>query len=227
MKLSIITCLSLFICTSSLYSQDYNEEEMDVNNTMKNSNWIVGRKAKNQDVEGDTYINEEWSPAEVYLKGKKLNLDRANYNIGRDIIEFQGVTDSIYGFTGNVIDSLKLGGNVFKPLSNKGAKFQELLYSNNDLMFYKSFETKVYKQSIDPLSGRYDGPDRIRVVEKYYFSENGKSELITLNKRNILKYFDDQKKEVKQLLNENDWSLKSENEVIKLLNLLYNNEISG
>ncbi|WP_156888597.1 hypothetical protein [Christiangramia echinicola] len=204
-----------------------NEEEMDVNNTMRNSNWIVGRKVKNQVREGSTYINKDWSSAQIYLTGRKLNLLQVNYNIEKDAIEFLGVKDSLYAFTGNNIDSLKINGKLLIPISKDGSRFEELLYSHNDFMFYKSFETKTYKQSINPLNGRYDGPDRIRVVENYYFSENGKSELITLNKRNILKYFDDQKQEVKKITKDENWSLRKEGEVIKLLNLLHTNEISG
>ena len=227
MKLSVLTFLTVFICSNSVFSQDLNEEEMDVNNTMKNSNWIVGRKVKNQDREGSTYINKDWSSAQIYLTGKKLNLEQVNYDIEKDAIEFLGVKGGLYAFKGNIIDSLKIDGKLLMPISKDGSRFEELLYSHKDFIFYKSFETKTYKQSVNPLNGRYDGPDRIRVVEKYYFSENGKSELITLNKRNILKYFDEQKQNVKKITKDENWSLKKEEEVIKLLNLLYTNEISG
>lgn len=209
-----------------LFAQTEKTNQVDVNSFVSNSNinMLPVKNSINKDLKGSYYLFNNWNNyAVVYSGSKALKLRSFNYNLYKDLAEFQISKDSVYSFKSVGIDSLIVNNRLFKPLQNNidDSSFVEILFETEEIVFYKSFNAEIKKQKMNPITGEYDFPDEIEVEENYYLGRNvASADKINLKKNQVTKALEEYEDEMKKIAKENDLSFKKESDLIKILKIL-------
>lgn len=226
MKTFFLLCVMCILSGFESFAQINKAEEVDVNAFIANSatNLIPVKNPVNRNLEGSYYLFDTWNNyAIVYSGSKALKLKSFNYNLYKDLAEFQISKDSVYSFNSSGIDSLIVNNRVFKPIrkNTNDSRFSEILYQSENILFCKGFKAEIEKQEVNPITGGYDFSDKVEIEENYYLGSSPASlEKVRLRKNQITNALAPFEDEMEKIAKENDLSFKKESDIIRILKLL-------
>lgn len=186
-----------------------------------NGVWIRNSSVVNE-LEGTYYLFENWkNRAIVYdLNNKAYNLPNCNFNIESNSVEAQldEVKDEIFAFNSRDIQKVEFGDQLFvKKNSNKGSnQLLEVIHQGEKMALYKEYETSILKASVNPMTLKKIGKDKIVKNSIYYIEKTNKLEEIKIKKSTVLNLMGDKKNEIKSYIKENKLSLSEDIDLSKI-----------
>lgn len=182
-------------------------------------------------VKGSPYLFDEWTEANVAIKGDKIYTDvRVKYDILEDNLLYKNTKGSVYVINAGSVDYVELK----KPVSGKnliikssitlGAapgitnKFYFPLYEGPNIQLVKMIEKNLIKASYKEAYSAGRTFDEIKTKEVYYFLRSGEpAEKVKLNKKQLLSLFGAQKSAIEAYVKEANVDVNSEEGWIKVL----------
>ena len=150
--------------------------------------------------EGHPYfLSENWSDADIYVKGIIFNTIKTKYNIEDDAIiiqfvSFRKISKDIL-LHNTLIDSLKIGSQSFHNTSNFNQNdnigFAEIVHKGKKITAYFKHKTKFKNEK----SFRFPYGKYLKPTKKLFFYD-GKNFVSIKSKKNLLDYFPNHKKEL-------------------------------
>ncbi|MDC6387315.1 hypothetical protein PP182_01375 [Maribacter sp. PR1] len=183
------------------------------------------------DVQGSPYVNELYKKGTTVVYGKKAREALMRYNAYTDAIEIideNGKARSILRQR-NIVATF--GGKSYVVMGyldegkSKLGYFNPLNEGHVELLWKPK---KIFVQAENPDHG-YDtfSPPTFKDVSRYYIRKEGKpAETFRLSKRSLLKYLDEESKNLKEYIRINNLNLKEEKDVIILIEY-YNSLLSN
>ena len=168
---------------------------------------------------GNIYLFPKWvDGARLLTKtDKKYNIIGLNYNILSGNFEIKISKDSIFKLDSKYIKQINVKGSVFKKFNIKGNdnSFVEVLYESENILFLKKFNIRLLRGKFNPLDGT-KSPDRYHIYYNFYYSKNGISYKIRLNKKNILPLFKEKHYVIMNDVKKNKLSFKNTDDLVKI-----------
>lgn len=183
----------------------------------------VGIVIEEVPIEGSPYFTELYVVGNTFVNGRNVRL-LMRYNAFSDQIEMKDKYQKTFNLLKRKDLEAHFGGKTYRIMDyvENGKEKQGYFNPLNEgyvTLFYKP--KKIFVQAEKPESG-YDeySPPTYKDVSSHYLKVGSQEAVeITLNKRQVLKYLRDEHfSEVKQFVSDNDLKLKSEEEVLLLLN---------
>jgi len=182
----------------------------------------VGIVIKDIPIEGSQYFNEMYAVGNTFVNGRNVRL-LMRYNALTDQIEMKDKYQKSFNLLRRKDLEAKFGGKTYRMMDyvDNGKKIQGYfnpLNEGNVILYYKP--RKIFVQAEKPDNG-YDtfDPPIYKDVSQYYLKIGSQPLVeITLNKRQLTKYLTNNSNNLKQFIADNDLRLKTEQEVIQLLN---------
>lgn len=173
-------------------------------------------------LEGSPYLDDDFKRGMVYTENEKPYPAMMRYNAYQDEIQIKGANGISSLFMRDYVWA-ELGGETFKIASyEKGsgtAKGYFVVMNEGRTRLLKKYN-KVFKEEV-PASSSYSQakPPRFEDAITYYLAEEGSpAREVKLKKKDILNVLSS--KEAESFIKENKLGLKSEDEVLKVLNHL-------
>ncbi len=184
-------------------------------------NTVTGSNNMPTNVLGSPYLNEEFQIGTVTIKGSESYQTYVRYNAFNDEIEMRNGNTTSAVMKRNYI-TVNLAGEVFSihPYDADGALkqgyFNALNKGSMQLLRRRTVELK--EGSAASSSYSQDKPPKFELKQSYYLTKDGeKAKMVRLNKKGILNALSDRSTKVNAFVKKNKLKLKSEVEVIKLL----------
>lgn len=174
-------------------------------------------------IEGSPYFIEMYTVGETFVNGRNVRL-LMRYNAYADQIEMKDKYQKSFNLLKRKDLEANFGGKTYRILAyeENGRKKQGYFNPLNEghvTLFYKP--KKVFVQAEKPENGYDDySPPTYKDVSAHYLQIGSEKVVqITLNKRQLLKYLRNEHfSELKQYVSDNELKLKTEKEVLQLLN---------
>ena len=171
------------------------------------------------EIKGTPFFNEDWLPGTAtsprgIFKNLKLKLDAYSNTVycnkDDEAYEFE---DEITGFTlvkaGDTLVFRKgLTGSNLKPV-----QYVQVL-SEGKVSLYRS-DVKMISEMSEINAGMVK---TFMNSTRYYIVKDGKTELVKLNKSDIMKFLEDKEDQVKEYIDKNKIGTRKENDFAKILN---------
>jgi PIN domain nuclease of toxin-antitoxin system len=233
-RIFIINILLLFIFTTEkAEAQQLNMDVRDFNGNIQifdpaNPSSKNNVKQSYADVEGSPFWDEKWNPAIVYFNnGTKAKINQARLNLYTDeihyinsvgtelAIENQGITRLVFLNQNNLTQPIASFAKLVNHVSGNGTAFYKVLNAgiNQLILLQKQFiKTSPY----DPIQGK--SISSFYSKRNYAIYNQGKIiPLEDLNKKSLQAALANDASTFELLMKENKSKLKSEKEVIDLL----------
>lgn len=181
--------------------------------------WVRDKSSENI-VTGSVYLFPNWTNqySLVTKKGDSRKILNLNYNLITKKLESAMSKDSVFQFDLNQLDYVIQSNNKYKVISDKqlNGLFLEV-FNGEKIKLFKEINIVVDKGVYNPLTDKKTD-DKFAQTYSYYFLVNGKYEKAKLGRNVILKYLNDDKKEIKEFVSKNNLSYTSDEDVRKILN---------
>ena len=182
----------------------------------------IGIVYKDIPIEGSQYFNEMYVVGNTFVNGRNVRL-LMRYNALTDQIEMKDKYQKSFNLLKRKDLEAKFGGKTYKILEyvENGEKKQGYFVPLNEghvVLLHKP--RKAFAQAVKPENG-YDEftPPVYKDISAYYLKIGSQDPVeISLNKRHLLKYLNGNISGLKQFIADNDLRLRTEQEVILLLN---------
>ncbi len=173
----------------------------------------VKAKAK---VEGNVFLNEEWSDVEIFGNQGQSFVTKGKYNVHADELQFLDAKKNIKGISAGKIKGFMINGRVFlsKQDENLTANFYQIL-SFGKLELLIKHKTTLVTVNDNPLLGSANGDKKIALSEKlYYVDENDSVHKLPKGKKKILEIMKDKKTAMKKAIDEGSLNLRKKEDII-------------
>ncbi|WP_396603146.1 hypothetical protein [Algibacter sp. R77976] len=190
--------------------------------------WTI-EKSERDDLNGSNYLFDDWSNnAEIYdLNGKGFKLEHCNFNVAKNNVEamFDRATNKSFVFNSNDLSKVRIGNRFFvkKDIGNNRNSLLEVIQVGVNFSIYKIYETEMVLATLNPMTQKKMGKDRIVINSIYFIQKEGKLKQIKFKKSTVLKLMSDKKEEIKEFVGENNISFKNEVDIKKVFS--YYNEL--
>lgn len=190
-------------------------------------NTVTGSNSMPSNVIGSPYLNEEFAIGTVSIKDAESYQTYLRYNAFNDELEMRN------GNTTNAVMkrdyiSVRLGRDVYTIHSyavsggEKNGYFNAL--NKGEVVLLRKRQMNLRQGQAATSSYGKDKPPKFELVESYYISINGETaQPLKLNKKAVLAVFSENSSDLNAYVKKNKLKLKSEAEVLKLLE--YNNSL--
>ena len=183
----------------------------------------VGIVIEEVPIEGSPYFNEMYTVGETFVNGRNVRL-LMRYNAYSDQIEMKDKFQKSFNLLKRKDLAANFGGKTYKLmdyLENGVVKqgYVNPLNEGHAILFHKP--KKVFVQAEKPENGydEYNPPVYKDVSTHYLQIGNHQAVEIALNKRQVLKYLRNEHfSDIKQYVLDNNLKLKTEKEILQLLN---------
>ncbi len=183
----------------------------------------VGIVIEEVPIEGSPYFVELYVVGNTFVNGRNVRL-LMRYNAFSDQIEMKDKYQKSFNMLKRKDLEAHFGGKTYRIMDyvENGKKKQGYFNPLNEgyvTLYYKP--KKVFVQAEKPENGYNDySPPTYKDVSTYYLQLGSQQAVeINLNKRQLLKYLRDEHfSDIKQYVSDNDLKLKTEKEVLQLLN---------
>ena len=205
------------------YGQDLASSVDDV--AGNNTNFFdmqIGTVYKEVPIDGTPYMDEIYKTGVANVNGKEVRL-LMRYDAFKDQIELKDRMQKSFNLLRREDLHATFGGKKYVAIPYEVNGEKTLGYANplnegSVVLYFKP--KKVFVQAQKPENGYADYvPPKYKEDNAYYIRKGtGMAEKIRLAKGPVLKYLRDKAPEVKKYVSENSLSLKTEREVVQLLN---------
>lgn len=174
-------------------------------------------------VEGDFFLDENWSKGTVYFKSKqKVSNDSIRYFVyGKEMhVSHNGKTMAI--INQKMMDSIVVKDHKFVYCEFRyGSKmvqdYLELL-SDKSIKLYKHYSSKFIKAK-EVSAYQEQEEDKYVIKEEYYIASEGELPyFFKLRKSNVLSLFADEKKEVLEYVKKHKLKFSHEEDLVQIFN---------
>jgi len=222
--------ISLAVCILTIattYSQDQErlvnnpDQLLSVSNGVRNSYGSIQSIPPVARVEGTPYLFDDWiHSARVYAtNGQLYMLDNINLNLNTQAFVTKIGQDSLFTFQFNQIDYFEVLGRKYESKFTKtGRQIYEVIADYGDDRLLRAYTVKLVPSSPDPMKNR--PVDKYIRRENFYYEHDDKITLMPLRKGRVLKSFDlekPQEKELVKYVKQNDLSYGDEKDIIKMM----------
>lgn len=215
----IFTTLALVLICSFTNQELFAQDEVDSNELIGGMNnlWQYHTfKTATEEIKGNPFLFEDWNTkGVVYSEGKKLEVDRLNYNIYNEEIGALKEKESVFAYDSQYIDSVKIDD---KRLHNLNGKFYEVLQTGSKVSLYKKYETRIVDGMVNNMGGRKE-KSRLVIMDDYYVMSKGDLEKFKPSKGNLDKIFGEQSQEMKKRMKSEKLNFKKEKDLISIFEL--------
>lgn len=172
-------------------------------------------------LEGDIYLNSQWLPGKVLTKDTVLVEAPLRYRVYDDEMQVlvNGQTKALFP---EQIRAVSIGERIFVPLEYKASKkkkafaYFELLVEG-DLSLLLRRELEIKPADYNPALNIGSRHDQVITNEVFYYKKEGKLPLsFKQTTKSVLKVLGARKKAVAQFAKENNLTVKSKEDLIKL-----------
>ncbi|MGB5944264.1 MAG: hypothetical protein WBG71_15370 [Leeuwenhoekiella sp.] len=219
-KFAILISLVIVGITPKATAQTVN---IDVPSNYINSS-VLGRDELPANVQGSPYLNEQFLPATIVLKGKELKKP-LRLNVYKGVFEFKDRNGNIMNLNADPDIQVKMKSSLFQvknlPFNDTEKKcFVETLVDGK-FSFYKLYGASFSKGVVAEDTYSVSTPPRFKTFIEYFIVQDANfksASNVRLKKKDILRYVDDPA--LKKYAKENNIRFKSEEEVVEALNYL-------
>lgn len=182
-----------------------------------NTNAFQSTKRK---IEGSRFVlNDFEKNGKVFIKGQAYTTTGLNIDILNNDVVFKLTNDSILILEKSVIDSLNIGVQKFKKKTDN--TLYEVLWQKKDKILYKTYSCHVQKGHTNVMKGTTEN-DKYKIYSLYYFKKKGSmEEIFQPNKKAIINLLGKNQKQVKKFIKSNNLNIKSDQDLIKVLDYFY------
>ena len=182
----------------------------------------VGTVIEEVAIQGSPYFNERYVVGNTMVNGKSVRL-LMRYNAYADQIEMKDKYQKSFNLLKRTDLEATFGGKIYTMLEyvEEGKKKKGYFNPLNTgivKLYYKP--KKIFVQAEKPENG-YDAfePPVFKDASTYYLQVGSQPLVkINLNKRQLLKHLKEESVSVRRFVEENNLKLKTEEEIVKLLN---------
>lgn len=224
----VFTCLATVIPDKAIAQETYESsvDILDLANSIYRADdrLLNGKyyKPRHFFAEGHPYFNKnEWVDGTLFIKGILYNRIPIKYNIEDDKIIIKSILKNRISkdilLHNSFVDSLIIGSHIFHNTNNFSLDntigIAELIYRGNISAYFK--HSSEFK---DELSERQQHGKYLNARKRLFLFD--KDSFISIQtKKDLLAYFEEHKKEVKQFLRKNRISIKkaSNRQIVKLI----------
>ncbi|MEX0290118.1 MAG: hypothetical protein AB3N14_13495 [Flavobacteriaceae bacterium] len=182
----------------------------------------VGTVFEEVPIQGSPYFNERYVVGNTVVNGKSVRL-LMRYNAYSDQIEMKDKYQKSFNLLKRTDLEATFGGKIYRMLAYAEDGEEKKGYFNPlNSGFVKLYHKpkKVFVQAEKPDNG-YDefDPPVFKDVSAYYLQVGSQPLVkINLNKRQLLKHLKEESVSVRKYVEENNLKLKTEEEIVRLLN---------
>jgi hypothetical protein len=183
-------------------------------------------------IEGSPYINEIFKKGKTIINGKHTSDALMRYDAYHDAIEIEnenGKARTLLRRNNIVADIdgvIYIVREFFEAGDKKMGYFNPL---NEGYVRLLKKPKKIFVQAVNPKNG-YDifKPAKYQNISMYYMQNGDKPAIETkLSKRKILSFLDGNSEILKQFIKNNELNMRSESDIIKLINYYNTQEIEN
>lgn len=174
-----------------------------------------------KDVNNDEYAYSNWGNQGVlFVDSKAYHLSNINFNITTNCFESRVNKNQLFSYMSSKLDSVSLNNHLYKKIRDS---FYEVLLEKGNNSLLKKYDIAFQPGILNRLDGTV-GKSNSSVVFKYLVKFEDKFTLLEFDKKSILSLVDDDFQEtLEELIDSENLSYKKENDVIKILALVFKN----
>lgn len=166
-------------------------------------------------VEGNVFLNEEWSDVEIFGNEGQSFTTKGKYNIHADELQFLDATKSVKGIQAGKIKGFVMNGKVFLAKQDENLRYnfyQVLSFGKLELLL--KYQTTLVTTNDNPLLGSANGDKKIMISEKlYYANEDGIAKL-PKGKKKVLEIMKDKKTAMKKAVEDSSLNLRKQKDLV-------------
>lgn len=205
------------------YGQDLASSVDDIaGNNRSFTDMQIGTVFKDVPIEGTPYMDEVYRMGIASVNGKEIRL-LMRYDAFNDQIELKDKLQKSFNLLRREDIGATIDGKTYKVISylengEKKLGYVNPLNSGKVVLYFKP--RKVFVQAMKPENGYNDYvPPKYKDNHTYFMQRgNATAEEVRLAKGAVLKFLRDKAPAVKKFVSENRLKLKTETEVVQLLN---------
>ncbi|KGL62866.1 hypothetical protein [Polaribacter sp. Hel1_85] len=190
-------------------------------------NFVKGEWVKNKTktaIDGSFYLYDDWTNlAQIFdFNNKGYKLLNCNFNIKLNRIEakLEDGNKNIYAFNSKDISKFYIKNTTFvsKDIDLGVSQLLEVIYESDKLSLYKAYVSKIKYASVNPMTQRKIGKDRVVINNVLYIEKGGELKEIKLKKSTILKLLSNKKGLVKKHIKKNNLLINKQTDLINIFN---------
>jgi hypothetical protein len=181
-------------------------------------------------LEGSPYLNKDWQIGDIALEnGKVANDIKIRLNIiQNELVFYNEPLLKVFTIDKNTLNSFSMkpapGATPRHFIKYTGEEIGfklrkndliELLYSGNITLYVKHLADVISSNDLN-------SKNKVYPKQFYFLKVNGKVVEIRGNTRSVIKYFPDNKREIKKIINANRLRKRGEQNLVKLIRLIDN-----
>jgi len=220
--MKIYLTIILFLFCNFLFAQ----YDVDVigNQGMTNSSglWVINKNT-NSKIKGSFMLFEGSSKYGIIStkEGRSFKVPYLNYNVKQDQIEAKISNDSVFIFDPVKIDMVKINNKLFKRYEGSELfrdGYFEIVASSKEMNLLKKYNVFVKEGVLNPLTMQKQSQDTYVMKTKYFIQSQDAINEISLKKGKLLKIFEEDSEKMKIYINENNLSIKEEEDLKLIFN---------
>lgn len=217
-----VLIIAALLCGLS-YGQDLASSVDDVaGNNTHFFDMQIGTVYKTVDIEGSPYMDEIYKTGVANVNGRDVRL-LMRYDAFKDQIELKDRMQKSFNLQRREDLSATFGGKTYQAIpyvvhGDKKLGYANPLNEGNVVLYFKPKKTFIQAQKPENGYSDYVPPRYVEDNAYYIRKGNATAEKIRLAKGPVMRYMRDKGTAVKNYVKDNDLSLKSEREVVQLLN---------
>ncbi|MFC5196496.1 hypothetical protein ACFPH8_14235 [Bizionia hallyeonensis] len=153
------------------------------------------------------------------MDDKYYKFNNGNYNGMSDKLVIKLEEGKFYEFNDKDIDFALINNIKVLKLKDEGDKMKYffVLDQSNDFTILKRINAKIIAGSVSKMTKEKISNDKYFVYTDFYLLQNDKLDEIKLNNKTFKTLFKENEKQLKDFVNENDLSIKNEEDFLKML----------
>jgi len=174
-----------------------------------------------KNINNDEYAYSNWGNQGVlFVDSKAYHLSNINFNITTNCFESRVNKNQLFSFKSSNLDSVSLNNHLYKKIRDS---FYEVLLEKGNNSLLKKYDITFRPGILNRLDGTV-GKSSSLVVFKYLVKFEDKFTLLEFDKKSVLGLVnDDFQKTLEKLIDSENLSYKKENDIIKILEMVFKN----